>query len=306
MAKIEFYKQGYDFSELEGCICTCGVFDGIHRGHASLISKTINCAKALKRPSVCITFSVDPDELFNSQHLKKIMTNSKRIECLANCGFDQVIVLDFNAEFASLSYTQFISNIFEKLRPSQIFVGDNFRFGKCGEGSAEDLIAWGKSRSVLVEAVGLDSFNNHVVSSSAIRSLLAHTNVARANDLLGRRYKLSGVVVSGRGEGAKMGFATANLVILQELMALANGVYASYCTISGESYKAAVCMGVPPTYENSQANCEVHILDFDKDIYGCEITLSFVEFLRPLEKFNSEEELIKAVTANIDWVRQNL
>ena len=306
MAKIEFYKQGYDFSEFEGCVCTCGVFDGLHRGHASLISSTINCASQLNAPSICITFNIDPDELFNAKKLKKIMTNSSRIESLANCGFDRVIVLDFTLEFASLPYKEFINNVFKALRPAHIFVGDNFRFGKQGEGRIEDLIILSKTCNVQVNAINLNSYHNQIVSSSVIRTLLACSDIKRANDFLGHRYMLHGVVTAGRGQGADMGFATANLNIPSNLMALAQGVYAAYCSVCGTNYKAAVCLGVPPTFENSQANCEVHILNFAEDIYGREISLSFVEFLRPLEKFSSEKQLIEAVTQNIEWVKNNL
>ena len=145
------------------------------------------------------------------------------------------------------------------------------------------------------------------VSSTRIRALLADGKVEQANDLLGRRYSVSGTVRKGRGDGRDFGFRTANLHLAQQLRCLADGVYAAYAAIGGKRYKAAVGNGIAPTFaDESQANVEVHILDFEGDLYGRIIEVEFVAWLRPMMTFPSVDELIQTVLGNINWVRQNL
>ena len=145
------------------------------------------------------------------------------------------------------------------------------------------------------------------VSATRIRGLLSEGAVEEAARLLGKPWKVRGTVVSGRGEGAQMGIRTANLRIPDNLRSIGDGVYAAYAIVDGKRYKAAVNMGVAATFaDRTTSNCEAHLLDFDGDIYGHEIELEFIAWLRPMRAFDDVDELIAAIMSNIEWVREHL
>ena len=158
---------------------------------------------------------------------------------------------------------------------------------------------WGAERGMEVHGHELLSEGGRPVTATRIRGLLSEGRAREAADLLGRPYELSGLVRPGRGEGRDFGFATANLEVPPELLAIGEGVYARY--------KAAVNVGVPATFaDTAKENIEVHLLDFDEDIYGQDIEVEFIEWLRPMRAFESTDELIATVQSNIAWVRENL
>ena len=145
------------------------------------------------------------------------------------------------------------------------------------------------------------------ITATRIRTLLGECKIREANRLLGRPYFLRETVHAGRGEGADMGFRTANFIVAEHDMTLGEGVYAAYATVNGTKCKAAVSVGVSPTFEErTVANVEVHILDFEGDLVGKAIKVEFIEFLRPMIKFDNVDDLIAAVKDNISWVRRNL
>ena len=156
-----------------------------------------------------------------------------------------------------------------------------------------------------IDAHNLKSTDGAPITATRIRKLLGKHDLDEAAKLLGRRFSLVEKVRPGRGEGADMGFSTANLYIKPERRVLGEGVYAAFVTVDGERYRAAVSMGVSPVFKDeTDATCEVHILDFNKDIYGEYIEVEFVEFLRPMIKFDSTEELIRTVMGNIEYCRK--
>ena len=145
------------------------------------------------------------------------------------------------------------------------------------------------------------------ITATRIRLLLEDGRIEDANRLLGRRYSLRGTVLAGRGEGADMGFRTANLVVPDILRVLGDGVYAAYALVGGARYKAAVNVGVAASFaDRATATCEAHLLDFEGDLYGEEVELEFAAWLRPMRKFDDIDELIATVMGNIQWVRDNL
>lgn len=303
MANI--YKLGSEeaLSALDGSSCAFGVFDGVHRGHRFLLESALRDEGS----SVVLTFDVDPDELFRPDTLKKLMSNRVRIESLAESGVDAVVVLPFSHKFAGLSPEEFLSTTFERSLPRHLHVGADFRFGKSAVGTAETLRAWGDAHGCVVRAHDLFSEEGAPVTATRIRTLLGAGSIEDANRLLGHAYALEGPVVEGRHEGQEMGFRTANLHVPEQLDVLGAGVYAAYASVDGVRYKAAVSVGVAPTFaDTTTANVEAHLLDFDGDLYGKTIVLEFARWLRPMMKFDSVEELIRTVMGNIDWVRSNL
>lgn len=307
MAQIVSFDDGaFDRALLRGSTCVFGVFDGVHIGHRFLIESACARAEADGSVAIALTFDRDPDELFRPESLRKIQTNEERLSMLAKSGVDYVVTLPFTRVLAGLEPEEFLERAFGDFSPASIHVGCDFRFGNRASGTVDTMRAWGGEHGVDVVAYELAQCDGLPVTATRIRELLATGNIRGANKLLGRRYAVAGVIESGRQQGREMGFATANVSIPANRQTLGAGVYAAYAFVGETRYKAAVSVGVSPTFEDATAVCEAHLLDFEGDIYGDDLMLEFVEFLRPMIKFESLEALIAEVTANIQWCRDNL
>lgn len=306
MAKVFRADESFDRSKLEGCSCAFGVFDGVHRGHRYLIDETCRTARESGGLSVVLTFDRDPDEAFRPERLKKLMSNEQRIDALANTGVDAVVVLPFTREFAAQDPMTFLHTTFDGKAPAFLHVGNDFRFGAKAAGTVSELEVWGRANGMTIHAHHLKSADGRPITATRIRLLLADGKCEDAVELLGHPYVFTGNVQKGRGEGADMGFRTANLELPAMMQTLGEGVYAAWTTVDGSRYKAAMSVGVAPTFADATATCEVHILDFDGQIYGDRIEVEPVHYLRPMIKFDDVDKLITTVKSNIDWVRENL
>ena len=296
----------FDWSVLAGASCAFGVFDGLHLGHRFLLDEAMRTAGDDGR-SVAITFDIDPDEIFHPDRLKKLMRNADRLAALDASGVDCVVVLPFTEEFRSRDPESFLASAFPAGAPAHLHVGEDFRFGARAAGTVETLRAWAAGAGCEVHAHSLVSADGKPISSTRIRLLLLEHQIDEATRLLGHPYTLRETVRPGRGDGVDFGFATANLLLKPHDRVLDEGVYAAYAIVGGERYKAAVSVGVSPTFEaTSTANMEVHILDFSGDLVGRDITVEFMAYLREMRKFASTEELISTVEGNIAQVREML
>lgn len=292
---------------LAGACCAFGVFDGVHQGHRYIIGAAADAARARGGRSAVITFDVDPDELFRPDALRKLMANEDRIATLAALPVDAVVVLPFTPEFAALEPTAFLDRFLGPAVPAELHVGADFRFGARGAGTVADLEAWGAPRGMAVAGHDLLADDGAPVTATRIRGLLSEGRVEEAAALLGRPYAVSGTVEPGRGEGRGFGIRTANLSVPDGLRAVGDGVYACWATVGGRRYRAAVNVGVAATFADvATATVEAHLLDFDQDVYGQPMTVEFVEWLRPMRVFADADELVATITANIQWVRDNL
>ena len=297
----------FDYGLFAGSSCAFGVFDGLHKGHRYLIGSAIDSARGDHARSLAITFDIDPDEVFHPDRLKKLMRNADRLEALAASGVDDVVVLPFTPDFYSLDPESFLAATFPQGVPAHLHVGEDFRFGARAAGTVDTLLEWGARTGCAICAHSLVSADGRPITATRIRLLLLDCNVSEATRLLGHTYTLRETVRRGRGDGADFGFATANLQVKPHDRVLGEGVYAAYATVGSARYKAAVSVGVSPTFEaQSTANMEAHILDFSGDLVGRPITLEFVAYLRPMIKFETTEELIATVKSNIEWARENL
>lgn len=298
-------NDSFDSSVFNGASCAFGVFDGLHEGHRYLIEQA--CATAAQgQRSLVLTFDIDPDEVFHPERLRKLMSNDRRLNALMRTGVDDVVVLPFIPEWYSMDPLDFLEELFGENAPAYLHVGEDFRFGARAAGTVQTLDDWGIAAGCNIRAHHLLSSDGKPITATRIRLLLADGHVKDAAALLGRPYRMIGTVVKGRGEGAALGFATANMNVPDRDRVVGDGVYAAYARVCGQTCKAAVSVGVAPTFENATANIEAHLLDFDGDIVGKELGLDFVKFLRPMMKFDSADELVATVKGNIDWVRQNL
>ena len=298
---------------LEGSACVFGVFDGLHRGHAHLIGKARALACEQGLPLVGLTFDIDPDELFASGTLRKLSSNEQRLRHLSESGLDAVCVLPFTRQLAGLSPHDFLEQVLAPGAPSHLFAGSDMRFGAKACGGIETMQQWaaGKGLGMQVHPVQLLEVDGAPVTSTRIRACLADGDIAQANGLLGHAYELEGTVVQGRHEGRSLGFPTANLHVEPALRVLRDGVYAAYAEVEGQvgnqAYRAAASVGESPVFaQQGAASCEVHLLDFDRDIYGKRLQVRFHRLLRPMIAFKSVDDLVSTVRDNIAWVRDNM
>ncbi|MDR1087918.1 MAG: riboflavin biosynthesis protein RibF [Coriobacteriales bacterium] len=293
------------------CVCAVGVFDGVHRGHRALLESLADDGTARDARPVAVTFDRDPDELFCPERVHKLLSNEERIAALRQLVPD-VLALHFTTDLAEQSWQGFLRYLLTRLPGLEaIHVGENFHFGASAAGGIPELTLWGTEQDISVVAEPLYSEDGETVSASRIRALLAEGDVNRAARLLTRAFALTGRVVQGAGRGHGLGFATANVEVDGSFAEMGPYVYAAYALLDEKRYKAAASIGEPPTYSpESQAFdpflLEAHLLDFDGDLYGRDLTLEFVHRLRPMQRFDSQEELIAAVRDNIAWVRENL
>jgi len=293
------------------CVCTIGVFDGVHLGHQALLTASIADATERGAKPLIVTFDRDPDELFCPDRLHKLLTNEERLEKLEQL-LPNVLVLPFTRELAQQEWQEFLDRLLVLLPGLKaIHVGENFRCGARGAGGIGEISSWGGEHEVKVAAHPLFVYQEATVSASRIRALLAVGEVKKAAELLTRPFTLSGYVVAGAGRGQSLGFATANVEVDGSCAMMGPYVYAAYVLVDGERYKAAVSVGDPPTYSPvSQVFnpflLEAHLIDFEGALYGRELRLEFIDKLRPMQRFESQKELIATVKKNISWVRNNL
>ena len=292
---------------LKGAVCAVGVFDGVHVGHVAVARRAVAAAAESGVPSAIVTFDVDPDELFAAEGARKLQSNDERIAMLAQLPVDYVAAIPFTRQFAALPPAAFLDDVLGRMEPSRVLVGSDFRFGARAAGDVRMLAEWGRRNAVGVEVVDLLEVAGAPAKSTRIRHLLDDGDVKGASELLGRPFSYAGCVCKGRGDGASLGFATANLQVPPNRQLPADGVYAGYATVDGVRYKAAVSVGIPPTVaEGSRDNLEAHLLGFEGDLYGRDVRIEFVERLRPMRKFDDMDDLVAAVKGDIAWIEGNL
>lgn len=299
--------DSFDAGIFDGASCAFGVFDGVHKGHRFLIDQCRKTAAESGGRSIALTFDIDPDEVFHADRLKKLLSNEDRLAFLDSCGVDAVCVLHFTRAFAAEEPMEFLKKTFGGHAPAHLHVGCDFSFGARAAGKVADLERWAERSGTQIHAHRLVSAEGEPVTATRIRLLLGQGKIEEANRLLGRAYALHDTVREGRHEGRDMGFRTANLKADPMRCVIKEGVYAGFANVDGTLYPAAISNGVSPVFAaETDANCEVHILDFDGNLYGQKIWVEFHHWLRPMIKFDSTEELIRTVKGNIQWVRDNM
>lgn len=280
-------------------VATIGMFDGVHRGHQQLIGRVVTEARRLSLPATVITFDRAPRQVLDPSFRPELLsTAEEKAEAIAGLGVDRLVVLSFSREMASLSARQFMGDILlRQLAIRHLVTGYDNRFGHNREEGFDDYVAYGRELGMTVErgeAVMTDD-GSQTVSSSVIRGLLKQGRVDTACRLLTRHYQLSGTVVGGEHIGHRLGFPTANLRVDNplKLIPLA-GVYVVKVRLTGEQGERPAMMniGTRPTFEGHRQTLEINIIDYDGNLYGQPLTVSFHRRLREERRFNSEAELI--------------
>lgn len=292
------------------CAATIGSFDGVHKGHVAMLGELRAVALERGLPLMVVTFARHPRMLFNNSGAPFLLTPSAaKLQLLEAAGVDICVLLDFDHEMAAMSASQFMQEILvECLGVQLLAVGYNHHFGKpaAGEG-LEQYIAIGKELGV--EVFGAQPFmvGEVAVSSTTVRRALDAGDVALAESLLGHRYMLSGVVVHGAGIGRQLGYPTANISLADEMQMLPlDGVYEVNVFIKGNTYKGVMNIGVKPTVSGKEHTLEVHIIGFEGDIYGSDITVEFVRRLRGEQSFDNINALRFQIEVDVARVKRGI
>jgi len=286
-----------------------GVFDGLHRGHRAILERAR--ARAGTGPTVVVSFDPHPDVVLAKrfQALAPLTPLPEKRERLARMGIHRLEVLPFTRELASLSPEEFVQrHLVEPFAPSALVVGENFALGRGRAGNVERLRVVGRDLGFEVEAVPLEQVDGAPVTSTRIRERLAEGRVAEAARLLGRRYSLEGRVVHGEGIGRTLGVPTANLRLHEEKLLPRFGIYTAWVRIGGEDRwrPGAMSLGVRPTFGGQATTLEVHLLDWDGDLYGRELEIELQDWMREERAFDGPEALIAAMQTDLDDARRRL
>jgi len=279
------------------CSATIGTFDGVHLGHQKIISRLRDVAKKKDLCTTLITFYPHPRLIVRggTKPVKLLTSQSEKLELLEPTGLDQVLIIPFDESFSNMDYRSFLNEILiERLDVRALVVGYDHAFGKNREGNYKNLKTLGDEYGFSLENVGPLESNGELIGSSAIREMIRYGEVDQASQFLGRPYSICGKVVHGAARGRLLNFPTANLQLEYENKLIPeNGVYAVDVLLENDKYKGMLNIGFKPTFETGQAfTIEVHILDFDQEIYGKQLKILFKKRLRSEKKFDSKEALV--------------
>jgi len=280
---------------LKNTVLAIGVFDGLHLGHQKLIKTAVARANILNGKGYVMTFFPHPIRILRPEiYMPYIVSLPYRIKLIAGLGVTGCIVSRFTKRFAQLSPQRFIENyLMRYIRPVEVFVGDDFRFGQNRTGSVELFEQIGKKFGFKVHVVSQIKSGVGKISSTRIRELIASGRLKHAGALLGRNVSIMGIVVRGENRGKELGFPTANILPDGEILPPL-GVYAVNVIIDDRSYYGMANVGCRPSFNMSDCpvNVEVHVFHFHREIYGKEIIIEFIRRIRDEKIFNTKEKLI--------------
>ncbi len=299
----------------KNAVVTIGNFDGVHIGHQALFHEVIEKADSISGTSVAITFNPHPAKILKQKgHLPLITIHEQKIELIEKTGIDVLICIPFTREFAQLPALEFVRDLLiKRIGMKAIVVGNDYAFGKNREGNTDFLKACSKEYDfevIVADWISISSATSNTlpgrISSTKIRKLIADGRVAKAQQVLGRYYQIRGIVAKGRDRGGKLlGFPTANIEIQDELCPK-KGVYAVIVEHNGLKHKGVANIGYSPTFNDNIFTIEVHILDFNENIYGGNIRVNFVKRIRDELKFSGISELSEQIKKDIDKARSIL
>ena len=276
-------------------VATIGFFDGVHLGHRHLINQVKMAASLNGWCSSIITFPIHPRQVIQSDYQPSLLSSpEEKIELLASTGIDNCILLPFTHELSQLTAWEFMQLLYDKYKVRMLVIGYDHRFGHNRAETFEDYCRYGRELGIHIMQATAYTQEQDKVSSSVIRLALLSGEVSTATKYLGYNYFMQGTVVGGYQVGRKIGFPTANLQVdFPNKLIPAIGVYAVRVSVNGQNYKGMLNIGHRPTLNNgTDLSIEVHILDFEGDIYHQPMRIEFVNFLRSEAKFHSVDELV--------------
>lgn len=296
---------------LSNSVATIGFFDGVHRGHEHIIKQVIAYAREKTMKSMVITFDRHPQQTLRKDDFPKLLTTKKeKLYLLEKIGVDICTVLPFDSNLAKLSASEFMKGILlDKLNVKALVIGYDNRFGHNRIEGFEDYLIYGRALKIDVIQASKFTLEESKVSSSKVRRLLLDGDIEKAELLLGHPYFLKGSIIQGTHEGRRLGYPTANILIDDGLKLIpSRGVYAVKVKIEDSLKELAAMMniGTRPTFGGHEISLEVHIFDFQGDIYGKSIKVSFCKRLRGEKKFTSTEELSHQLSKDMEIAKKIL
>jgi riboflavin kinase/FMN adenylyltransferase len=296
-----------DIPEKQPTYLAIGSFDGVHLGHQEVLKIMVAAARKDGARTAVLTFFPHPKRVLQSlTGAYYITTIEDRVQLLSEQGIDLVITQPFNEEIRHTRAADFVEQLIQYANMRQIWGGD-FAFGYKREGDIPFLRKLGAERGFSVELVeAMVEVKGGWVSSSRVRHCLQEGNVQEVNLCLGRPFHVSGEVVMGDQRGRTIGFPTANLDVWDELLLPANGVYATYAWVGETRYEAATNVGMRPTVNGRSVTVEAHLLDFDGDLYGQNLRVEFIDYIRPERKFTGLDALTTQIQADVILIRKRL
>lgn len=295
----------------KNAVLTSGNFDGVHVGHQALFEEVKRKARSINGTSIAMTFEQHPSRVLKQNgHPPLITLYEQRMELITSLDLDVLICIPFTEAFASISANEFIEDLLVgRIGMKAIVVGEDYTFGKNREGNLEFLRARADRLGfevIVGDWIPVPGNPSDRVSSTRVREMVMAGQVSESKALLGRHYQIRGTVETGRDRGGKLlGFPTANIHLTDELCPQI-GVYAVTVECLGRRFKGVANIGYSPTFDDQVFTVEVHILDFDEDIYDEDIRVNFVARIRDEMKFSGVEELIKQIKSDIAWAETAL
>ena len=290
---IRFSLDDIEFNQKS--IVTVGTFDGLHIAHQRILGTLLEKASPTGSRSVLITFRPHPQEVLAKRKVEMLMTEEERVRKISEAGIDEICLLNFDREFSLVTAEDFLVKLlYKKVGMHELVLGFNHRFGHAAQGTVDFARKVGEQTGFKVDYIDAVLVDGKPVSSSNIRKLLKDGDIETAGKMLGRPYFLDGSVIRGDGRGRMLGYPTANLKLVDDRLLVPRfGVYVVEVQVEGEKLPGLASIGVRPTFEDGgKVIVEVWILDFDKDIYGKRIGVSFIHRLRDELKFDSADQLV--------------
>jgi len=295
---MKIFNSLEEIKDIGPTVIALGNFDGVHRGHIELISRTVEDAKEIEFAGAVFTFSNHPQNFMTGKNvIKNIISTEDKLAIIENLNVDYVFNIPFDKNIRDLKYIDFINEIvLEKMNSSILYCGFNYHFGKDAQGSTENLIEIAESEGFEVNVLEPYIVDGNLVSSSLIRTLIAEGKVDECSKYLGRYYSTSGTVRIGNQIGRTIGFPTSNIIINDSMVWPSHGVYITNCYYNGTKYSAVTNVGIRPTIGDNRKVVETHMFDFDQTIYEREIEVEFLKKIRDEIKFKDKEELKKRIS----------
>jgi len=296
------------FRGLAKGVLTLGNFDGFHLGHQKIIKEVVSVAKKAGRPAVLLTFEPHTQAVLSVGSSYPVLTTPReKAWLLKDSGIDHLIFLKFTRRVQKMPAETFFREVVLKyIKPSQVILGYDHRFGKGREGDFGLIKNLCKSQRISVKRILPYELDNKVISSTLIRELIAMGKPEPAAALLGHPYVITGKVVRGRGKGRQMGFPTANLQMAPEKRLLPDGVYTGSTVVSGERVPSMISIGTRPTFGGYERSVETFLLDFDRDLYGKYLTLLVDQFVRKQVKLKGQKALTEKIRKDVDFFKHTL
>ena len=284
-----------------------GVFDGVHRGHQAVISTSAEHARAASGTPVVVTFDPHPEKVLRPESAPHLLSATQhKIALIRALGVEHLLIINFDKQFAATEPEDFVQQLVTHSKPlREICVGHEWSFGKKRRGNLDLLKKLGANFDFDVIGISPVKINGAVVSSTAIRQAIESGDLAKAAEMLGHEYTILGTVTRGDNLGKKIGFPTANLSAHSEQFP-PNGVYAAEARIDGELYRGVINLGIRPTVSSGKSErvLEIHLFDFNRDIYGRDVEVRFLKFLRPEKKFENLDALAHQIAQDVEQARQ--